>query len=200
MQNDSIFQNLSYLSISLYQIYGNRQNPAIWLTQIALKIIFREYSGPLLPKNRTFTKTPDQCLALSRSYLHIKKSEHIMIQLIKPFGKVYSSKGKFSEAQAHPIFSWLFTNQPKTDQTHPRLTNIYIIGSTASPRPTLGCWQRHKITIPIFITAYYVIWPNGNQEPRNEVGFQGPIEIISEIWARKLWPRERRTVPLFTFQ
>ena len=125
MQNDSIFQNLSYLSISLYQIYGNRQNPAIWLTQIALKIIFREYSGPLLPKNRTFTKTPDQCLALSRSYLHIKKSEHIMIQLIKPFGKVYSSKGKFSEAQAHPIFSWLFTNQPKTDQTHPRLTNIY---------------------------------------------------------------------------
>ena len=28
-----------------------------------------------------------------------------MIQLIKPFGKVYSSKGKFSEVRAHPINS-----------------------------------------------------------------------------------------------
>lgn len=36
-------------------------------------------------------------------------------------------------------------------------------------------------TQPMFITAYYLIPPNGHREPRSKVAYQGPVERVKLI-------------------
>ena len=64
------------------------------------------------------------------------------------------------------------------------------------PRPTLKQWRGDSLTDLMRIKALYLILPKGHREPRNEVGFQCPVERIGGIRAENLPIQGRDTIPL----
>ena len=41
----------------------------------------------------------------------------------------------------------------------------------AAPQPTLGPYRGDRLTNPMIIIAFLLFWPEGHQDPRNEVMF-----------------------------
>ena len=50
--------------------------------------------------------------------------------------------------------------------------NFYLV----APWLTLDHYRGDSLTHPMLITAFYLVWPEGHREPRDEVGFLGPAQ------------------------
>lgn len=49
------------------------------------------------------------------------------------------------------------------------------------PQGQLWDWRGGSLTQPMFITALFLLWPEGHWEPRNEGGSQNPAKHIGEV-------------------
>ena len=60
----------------------------------------------------------------------------------------------------------------------PGLTSFFLTAFLAALRPTLRHYQGGSLTLPILITAFAHILPEGHREPRSEVGSLSPTECL----------------------
>ena len=49
------------------------------------------------------------------------------------------------------------------------------------PQPILGRYPRGSLTHPMLITAFYLVRPEGHQEPRSEVGSASSAECLVDF-------------------